>query len=495
MCNLNKKPVYLALVLALAGCGGGGGGSDTGSTQTAAVSGKVVDGYINGATVFCDSNKNGIQDAGEASATTSGEGDFTLGAACSATLVSVGGTDISTGYAFKGTLKTPAGAAILSPLTTLLADSGLTNAQLGSALGLPAGTDLTKVDPAAPGNTAILKKTLAVQQIVQQLANVMGTQNDASQAARLYSIAAASLASTLVASPNSALFDGNGNASSAVLTNAINKTLTTVNQDSTLKPVALTSADITSIAADLGRQSTALNNATDASQLADLAKQLQNPLAAPIDIPSAKAYYISPKNNSVTLNGTAYTLSQFSNPGITLAGLNTIGFEYTATEGTQVDLIADVGLAMEEVGGQGRKLQVDVEKVHIQRNATSGAVTLSLTAQTNVYVYAKDNSGNEFNVTVAQPSFNPITIVNNTATVNYTTLVEKVVGNTSYNSTSFTPSQFANLKGSFKVKFVVSNNMNVRYQDGTLLPVLSVGITNTSHGVTGPGTEGLVNIQ
>lgn len=495
MRNLNKKPVYLALVLALAGCGGGGGGSDTGNTQTMAVSGKVVDGYINGATVFCDTNKNGIQDAGEVSATTSGQGDFTLSAACSATMVSVGGTDISTGYAFKGALKTPAGAAIISPLTTLLADSGLTNAQLANALGLPAATDLTTVDPAAPGNTAILKKTLAVQQIVQQLANVMGTQNAASQASRLYTIAAASLASSLLASSNTALFDGNGNANSAVLTSAINKTLATVNQDSTLKPVTLTGADITSIATDLGKQATTLNNANDASQLTELAKQLQNPLAAPIDIPSAKVYYIAPKNNAVTLNGTAYTLSQFSNPGITLAGLNTIGFEYTATEGTQVDLIADVALALEEVGGQGRKLQVDVEKVHIQRNATSGTVALSLTPQTNVYVYAKDNGGNEFNVTVAQPSFNPITIVNNTATVNYSTLVEKVVGNTSYNTSSFAPSQFANIKGSFKVKFVVSNNMNVRYQDGTLLPVLSVGITNTAHSVTGPGTEGLVNIQ
>lgn len=189
-----------------------------------------------------------------------------------------------------------------------------------------------------------------------------------------------------------------------------------------------------------------------------------------------------------------YTLSQF-NSGITLTGLNSIGFEYTATPGTQVDVLADVGMAMEEAGGQGRILQVDVQQVRIQRNAANGVVTLALTPQSNVYVYAKDSRGNELNVTVAQPTFNPITIVNNAVTISYSTLVEKVVGNEKYNSTSFIPSQFFNLKGSFKAKFVVSNNMNVRYQNGTPLPVLTVGITNTSRSVTGPGTEGAVNIQ
>lgn len=210
---------------------------------------------------------------------------------------------------------------------------------------------------------------------------------------------------------------------------------------------------------------------------------------------AARAFYISPQNDSIILNGSPYTLSEFGNPGITLAGLNTIGFEYTATPGTQIDLLAGVAMAMEEVGGQGRVLQVQVQPVHIQRNAGNGVVTLSLTPQTNVYVYAKDSRGNEFNVTVAQPSFVPISIVNNAVTISYGTLVEKVVGNTTYNTSSFMPSQFFNLKGSFKARFVVSGNMNVRHPDGTPLPVLNVGITNTAHSVTGPGTAGTVNIQ
>jgi hypothetical protein len=492
-----KTPVYLALILALSACGGGGssnGATGSNSTSTVALSGKVVDGYINGATVFCDANNNGVLDAGEASTTTSGQGDFTLSSACSATLVSIGGTDVTTGYAFQGVLKTSSGAVVMSPLTTLVADSGLSNAQLVKALGLPEGTDLTKTDPVAPGNTAILKATLAVQQIVQQLANLTATANDASARTTLYTKVANALASTLAASSGATLFDANGSANTTLIIGTIQKAVENVNKDSSLKPVSYTTADIASVATQLGQQAEQFMKA-DTANLSNLSKQLQNPQLLPPQTETAKAYYISPKNDSVILNGTSFTLGQFSNPGITLAGLNTVSFEYTATAGTQVDVLADVGIALEEIGGQGRVLQVEVEQVHVERNATSGAVTLSLTPQTNVYVYAKDGHGSEVNVTVAQPSFNPVTIVNNAVTISYNTLVEKVIGNTTYNTTSLTPSQFYNLKGSFKARFVVSGNMNVRYQDGTALPVLSVGIANSSHSVSGPGIEGIVNIQ
>lgn len=37
--------------------------------------------------------------------------------------------------------------------------------------------------------------------------------------------------------------------------------------------------------------------------------------------------------------------------------------------------------------------------------------------------------------------------------------------------------------------------MNVRYPDGTPLPMLNVDITNTDRSVTGPGVAGSVNIQ
>jgi hypothetical protein len=504
MYKTSKTPVYLAVILALSACGGGGGSStgsnaDTSSTgttptQTSAVSGKVVDGYINGATVFCDTNKNGVADAGDASTSTSGQGDFTLPSACSGHLVSTGGTDVSTGYPFKGTLKSPAGAAIISPLTTLLADTGLSNAQLVKMLSLPTGTDLTLIDPAAAGNATVLKATLAAQQIVQQTANVMARNNDAGAAARIYSVVATSVAGTLAAAPGNTLFAADGTVNAALVTASVQNAADNVGKDSTLKAPNLTAADIASIASQISQQAQAFTQATDAN-LGSIARQFQNPQLPLPETAVAKAFYISPKNDSVILNGAPYTLSQFSSPGITLAGLNTVGFEYTATEGTELDLLADVGMAMEEVGGQGRVLQVEVQPVRIQRNAASGAVTLSLTPQTNVYVYAKDSRGNELNVTVAQPSFAPIAIVDNAVTISYSTLVDKVVGNSTYNTSALAPSQFFNLKGNFNASFVVSSNMNVRHPDGTPLPTVNVGIANTTHSVTGPGAAGSVNIQ
>ena len=83
------------------------------------ISGKAVDGYIAFAHVFADANGNGIQDPGEASATTDADGDFNLTGA-SGTIILSGGTDVSTGLALKGILKAPPGSTVVSPITSLI---------------------------------------------------------------------------------------------------------------------------------------------------------------------------------------------------------------------------------------------------------------------------------------------------------------------------------------------------------------------------------------
>jgi hypothetical protein len=88
----------------------------------APVTGTAIDGYLSGATVFIDVNGNGQLDTGEPSTTTDAQGNFTLPGGTSGPLVAFGGTDISTGLEFKGILKAPAGATVVTPLTTLVAD-------------------------------------------------------------------------------------------------------------------------------------------------------------------------------------------------------------------------------------------------------------------------------------------------------------------------------------------------------------------------------------
>ena len=79
----------------------------------------VSDGHIAGALVFEDLDGDKTFDDGEKSTYTDANGDFYL-AGVTGPLVAIGGTDISTGLAFTGTLTAPAGSTVLSPLTTLV---------------------------------------------------------------------------------------------------------------------------------------------------------------------------------------------------------------------------------------------------------------------------------------------------------------------------------------------------------------------------------------
>ena len=122
--------------------------------------GKVIDGYLKGATVFTDANGNGALDAGEASAVTDGTGGFAVPTGAGP-LISTGGTDTATGLAFGGQFTAPTGSTVVSPLTTLVekiaeasgntsaAGISAANARVVTALGLVPGTDLTQLDAVA----------------------------------------------------------------------------------------------------------------------------------------------------------------------------------------------------------------------------------------------------------------------------------------------------------------------------------------------------------
>lgn len=221
MITMPKTLLSLSIALALTACGDGG------TLVSSSSAGKAVDGYLSGSQVVCDSNGNGIQDAGEASTTTNSTGDFTFSPACAATVVVTGGTNVDTQLPFEGQLKAPAGSAVATPLTSLMVDSGLTASALATALGLPAGTDVTKTDPMS--DAGLLKKTLAVQQVIQQIANTMGNlanSNNSASVQALYSAVASSVSATL--KTGAPLVNSNGTISSAVVTNIVKKSVETV---------------------------------------------------------------------------------------------------------------------------------------------------------------------------------------------------------------------------------------------------------------------------
>lgn len=74
------KLSLLAVTGILTACGGGGSGSGSSSNEAApsTLSGKVVDGYIEGATVCLDINANLVCDSSEPSAQTLANGSYNL---------------------------------------------------------------------------------------------------------------------------------------------------------------------------------------------------------------------------------------------------------------------------------------------------------------------------------------------------------------------------------------------------------------------------------
>ena len=238
----------------LASCGGGSAEAPPGAIPVTPAatptSGRAVDGYLSGATVVCDSNANGLADAGEVTVSTDTTGLFTFGAGCTAALIASGGTSIDTGLPFRGKLRAPAGATVISPLTTLLSQ-GMTLAQVNTSAGLPAGTALTTTDPAlrtngSLANADLARRTLVMQQLMQQLTDMftglVGSSTAATQQAVYGEVAAA--VATLLAGGGALM------GSSAVDATLIN---------SLAKAATQRIAASTTVAADVKTAVTALN--------------------------------------------------------------------------------------------------------------------------------------------------------------------------------------------------------------------------------------------
>ena len=156
-----------------------GGGAPEPAPVVAAVptNGKAVDGYLSFAKVVCDTNGNGVADASEPFVYTLADGKFTFPDGCTHGVIATGGSSADTGLPFTGQLKAPAGATMITPLTTLMV-AGLTQTQVNAALGLPAGTDLLNTDPALKSgesyvNADLFRKTLAVEQLLQQTTQLL----------------------------------------------------------------------------------------------------------------------------------------------------------------------------------------------------------------------------------------------------------------------------------------------------------------------------------
>ena len=541
-----------AAALLLISCGGGGS-----STPPAPVvvpsSGWAVDGYLSGAAVLCDSNGNGAADAGEVSVTTDAAGGFTFASGCSAALVLRGGVNIDTGVLFTGLLKAPAGSGVVTPLTTLLS-SGMTQAQVKAALGLPSGTDLQAVDPALKTagvlvNAELYKKTLAVQQLLQKttelFAGLGGASSDATQQA-VYGEVAAAFASAL---QNSAVLASGTSLDMTVVASLvkaatlrvsgalavsteIKTALSKVNADSLAQVTAaslksqgeaiLKSGDAELTATTKTQQSDAaitrfvaanvagLVNAPNA-QTADLAATLTatvtgiTPVVPPTNYLALAGDAISLANGSAT---TAYTMAQFqSDAGISVAWpmLNTMRLKVTLAEVGSYAIPADqklsaaVSISETSANGKGQLLGY-IDNVNVARSASGLQITVPASASAMVYGVSGDGKKTaiiDFSNSVAGITN---TLVSTAASSN-SILLGNVI-NYAVNKVGSDFSGIAGLRGKYKLTVVI-NGVPLRKVDGSLLPGMTItvptamdssGAVTSSKSVSGYGLTGFITL-
>jgi subtilisin family serine protease len=176
---------------------------------TLSETGVVVDGYIAGANLFFDANKNGDFDSEEPSTTTDSNGEYKLDIPFETFdtnkngeldpeeghLVATGGTDTATGLPLETPVTAPADATVVTLLTSLVADLmdrgiELDRAQslVKSSLAIPTEVDLINLDPIKatnnnqPGGVQVLSEMVKVQNfITQTVASIDGASSAATK--------------------------------------------------------------------------------------------------------------------------------------------------------------------------------------------------------------------------------------------------------------------------------------------------------------------------
>ncbi|MEI7537280.1 MAG: SwmB domain-containing protein, partial [Comamonadaceae bacterium] len=245
-------------------------GNDSNATQdlagndaTSVISGKVADGYVRGAQLYLDANGNGLAEASEilTGVVTDANGNFFRPDGLTGALIALGGFNIDTGIANTMALKAPAGATMISPLTTLVqayieshpgASAAAANTAILTAMHLPtsSGINLSSYDPiAALAASPSSAEALAVQKV-------------AAQVATLVQLAAAD--------PNGQSAQSAGNTVIVNLLNAVSSALSAGNtvdltSSATISTVLGSSTNVT--AAEVVHATTAISGATDLAQV------------------------------------------------------------------------------------------------------------------------------------------------------------------------------------------------------------------------------------
>jgi hypothetical protein len=422
--TLRALPAALILAFGLTACGGGTSSSGGGQPSVTSSSGVVVDDLVVEATVFCDGNDNGIQDDGEATATTDDSGAFTFTPACTAPIRTVVGTgyDRTLMKAPKGQLRGKAGSKVLSYFTTMQLESGLSDAQFQAVLaklGLT-GVDASTFDPTRDADR--LGTAAALAKILNDLADIVeAAGGDPKEAFRTAAGAMIRHAQSQVASGT--VFDGDGSALVALIQAASSAAFAAVDtstwtSDQKANAATLASEGLAIAAAAVrGHRSydeahDDLNNGSVGSIISDTDLTDRDKVEEARgrcrdrsgEAEARRPQYVYADGDALAFidgSGAArrFTLAQLD-AGInlsdtTLGALRQLQLPMRATtlalprQGQRVSL----ALQVEQVGGT-RLLQVALDRIVLKRGST-GVITAAIPSNAKLYFYARSASGIE----------------------------------------------------------------------------------------------------
>ena len=226
------------------------------------LSGTLTKGPLSNAFVFIDTNANGVHDPDEPSTTTDASGNFSFPAdSPEGPLVAVttdATIDTASGTTLAGmTFRAPAGASVITPLTTLMEESGLDADQLKASLGLPANIDPLTFNPFAAGANAA--DALAVEKLAVQVTTALGAFSAAAEGAgadpdEAFAAAVAALSSTLQSKQSGG----------TILDLTDSSDLASMQTVFTAQANSLTGIDTAKLSAVVGETTTAIENVNDA---------------------------------------------------------------------------------------------------------------------------------------------------------------------------------------------------------------------------------------
>jgi Ca2+-binding RTX toxin-like protein len=380
------------------------------TSHSTSYSGKVIDPYVSGATIFIDYDGDKILDSDEPWTISSSTGGYTLtdSSGKSGQIVSIGGTDTQTGLTV-GTMVAPNSASVVTPLTTLMQQmitagsaSSVSDAQakVATALGLNvSGINIASLDPLAAistgGATASQAATLlSTAVLVQNVASMIAaTLKGAGASAEAASAAAFSALSNALTSQSGRGFLQNASTVADIISAAASDPKVSGSIDSAKVAAAqnAVAATIGTLSASMESVITAGNSASLLSDLSAAAKVAQRDAQSQIEsaVSDGTSSTLTDTYSEQTING---LLNQAKNEETATAGpiVGTSGAD-TLTGTANVDEIYGREGADVISGGAGND-RLYGEAGNDTLSGGAGNDTLSGGSGTDTATYATDSS-------------------------------------------------------------------------------------------------------